>query len=155
MNEETLDLSEFHLTHPPGKPYAVFDPKRDGEYEELSKFLHIAEIEELILKESAQKIEEEGELAPGESSHASRIYGLGEITNPETGSALRIENDANIQVLFQVLLRDGRYTSNWIAFLCQKDGGIEALARDQEPYMERWRKLLELGHQQSSAGDKN
>ena len=47
-----LDLSQFHLClQEDDKPYWIFDPKSDAEYDQLAEFLHIEEIAAKLLTE--------------------------------------------------------------------------------------------------------
>jgi hypothetical protein len=111
MSDDILDLSEFHLTHPLGKLYAVFDPKKDGEIETLEKLLDINAVEERCRQEGMAILEKDQEFDPAVPYHWHRIYSVNLI-------GAQLEGDATIQVLFQIYLKDEHYSKMWIAFLC-------------------------------------
>jgi hypothetical protein len=122
MSDDILDLSEFHLTYPPGKRYAVFDPKKDGECDKLEKLLDIKGLEELCLKEGMAMLgilENVQESDPAVAQHWTRIYNV-------NLTGVKFEGDATVQVLFQIYLKDEHYSKMWIAFLCPP-GSVEQL----------------------------
>jgi hypothetical protein len=142
MSDDIVDLSELHLTHPPGKPYAVFDSQKDGEYAKLKKLLDIAAVEGECRQEGVAILEKDQEFDPAVPYHWHRIYTAGLVG--AQGRSLRLEGDATIHVLFQIYLKDEHYSSIWIAFLCPP-GSVEQLLADQELYAKRCYKTLETG----------
>jgi hypothetical protein len=154
MNEELplLNLSGFHLRQPEGKPYRVFDPAEDGEYERLAEFLHVNEIEDLALKEGYEVIERDGLDPFAEPLDWSRIYAAA--FEDENGNKFTTTTGESVYVFFHVLLKGELYTKIWIAFLCSPEG-YEALEQDQSPYDEKCRQWLEIGHKLPPAGGLN
>jgi len=71
-----LDLSQFHLClQEDDKPYWIFDPKSDAEYDQLAEFLHIEEIAAKLLTEGEAHLKQAGGgLEPGKQADWSRIY---------------------------------------------------------------------------------
>jgi len=151
MNEDILDLSKFHLTRPSGKPYAVFDPRTPREYDKLYELLHIAEVKETILAEALQIVERDN-LDLSEPWQAARIYHLEDMRDAQTDRKLKLKDDAGLYVLMQIMLKEDRYTSLWVGFLCPENG-VEVLAADQQSYFVKSGKYLKLGHQQTKARD--
>jgi hypothetical protein len=143
MSDDIVDLSEFHLTHPPGKPYAVFDPQKDGEFEKLEKLLDVNGVEKLCRQEGVAILEKDQDFDPAVYQHWHRIYAV-DLVGAQ-GRSLRLEGDATIHVLFQIYLKDEHYSKMWIAFLCPP-GSVEQLVADQELYAERCYKTLETAH---------
>jgi hypothetical protein len=138
MSDDILDLSEFHLTYPPGKLYAVFDLKKEGESEKLEKLLDINAVEKRCRQEGMAILEKDPTFDPAAPYHWHRIYAVNLM-------GAQIEGDATIQVLFQIYLKDEYYSKMWIAFLCPP-GSVEQLVADQEPYAERCYKILVTAH---------
>jgi hypothetical protein len=141
-----LDLSEFHLRPQNGaRPYFIFDPKGDAEYEKLAKFLHIDEIALKILTEGQARLEQTGgELEPGERADWSKIYKV-TLSDPETDAELKTEKRETIYVLMVVMDQNGKFTKFWVAFLCSKKN-TKYLFADQDAYHDQVREVLEAGH---------
>ena len=141
-----LDLSAFHLRPQDGdKPYRIFDPKSDAECEKLAKFLHIDEIALKILTEGQARLQQTGgALEPGEKADWSKIYKV-TLSDPETDTELKTEKRETIYVLIVVMVKDGKFTKFWTAFLCSKRNS-KYLFADQAVYHDIVREVLEVGH---------
>jgi len=141
-----LDLSAFHLRPQNGdKPYWIFDPKSDAEYEKLARFLHIDEIALKILTEGQTHLEQTGGgLESGEQADWSKIYKV-KFSDPETNAELKTEKRETIYVLIVVMVKDDKFTKFWAAFLCSKRNS-KYLFADQAAYHDVVREGLEVGH---------
>ena len=130
MSDDIFDLSEFHLTHPSGKPYAMFDPQKDGEFKKLEKLLEIKGVEKLCRQEGVAILEKDQEFDTAVPYHWHPIYTASLVG--AQGRTLRLEGDATVYVLFQIYLKDEHYSSMWMAFICPPGSGVlcRALLQD-------------------------
>lgn len=149
MNDNILDLSGFTVTRPAGKPYGVFDPKNDKEYQRLSDFLHMPEVKETFLKEAVQYSEEQ-KMDPMVTNHLWRIYAPG-LKNAETGVELKTSRGEVVYILFVMLLKAGAFTSTWVAFLCREEE-LDALKADEDSYADECIEWLEYRYTPPSGG---
>jgi len=149
MNDNNLNLLGFTVTRPAGKPYGVFAPESDKEYQCLLEFLHMPEVGETMLKEAVQYSEERG-MDPRDTNYLWRNYRLG-LKNAETGVDLKTSGGEVVHILFVVLLKAGKYTSMWIAFLCREEE-LDALKADQESYADKCIEWYEYQHTPPSGG---
>jgi hypothetical protein len=141
-----LDLSQFHLClQEEDKPYWIFDPKSDVEYEQLEEFLHIDEIAAKLVTEGEAHLEQAGGgLEPGEQADWSRIYKV-TLSDSETDAEIKTEKGETIYVLIVVMVKDGKFTKFWAAFLCSKKNS-KYLFADQAAYHDIVREVLEASH---------
>jgi len=141
-----LDLSAFHLRPQDGdKPYWIFDPISAAEYDQLEEFLHIDEIAAKIVAEGEAHLEQAGGgLEPGEQADWSKIYKV-TLADPETDAELKTEKGETIYVLMAVMVKDGKFTKFWAAFLCSKENS-KYLFADQAAYHDEVREVLKVGH---------
>jgi hypothetical protein len=143
---EYLDLSQFHLClQEDDKAYWIFDPKSDAECDQLAEFLHIEEIAAKLVTEGEAHLEQAGgALEPGEQADWSRIYKL-RLSDSETDTEIKTEKGETIYVLIVVMVKDGKFTQFWTAFLCSKKNS-KYLFADQAAYHDIVREVLEVGH---------
>ena len=141
-----LDLSQFHLClQEDDKPYWIFDPKSDAEYDQLAEFLHIEEIAAKLVTEGEAHLEQAGgTLELGEQADWSRIYKV-TLSDSETDTEIKTEKGETIYVLIVVMVKDGKFTKFWTAFLCSKRNS-KYLFADQAVYHDIVPEVLEVGH---------
>jgi hypothetical protein len=141
-----LDLSQFHLClQEDDKPYWIFDPKSDAEYDQLAEFLHIDEIAAKLATEGEAHLEQAGGgLEPRDQADWSRIYKV-TLSDSETDAEIKTEKGETIYVLIVVMVKDGKFTKFWAAFLCSRKNS-KYLFADQAAYHDIVREVLEACH---------
>jgi len=141
-----LDLSQFHLClQEDDKPYGIFDPKSDAEYDQLAKLLHIDEIAAKLITEGEAHLEQAGGgLEPGEQADWSRIYKV-TLSDSKTAAEIKTKKGEIIYVLIVVMVKEGKFTKFWAAFLCSKKNS-KYLFADQAGYHDIVREVLKASH---------
>lgn len=138
-----IRLSQFRL-HPQeaDRPYLIFDPKTDQEYDRLAKFINIDELEQSILTKGIKQLEAEGRNLhePADWSGIYKVTG----SDPEitaSGPEFKIEKGQSVYVFIAIIMKAGemkagKFTNVWMAFLCA-DKDVESLYADQQALLDR------------------
>jgi hypothetical protein len=93
----------------------------------------VEEIAETILAEGHALLEQEGsELGPAEGVNWSRIYKV-TMADTDSGVELRTEKGESVYVFIAVMVKGGKFSQWWLAFLCSEQNS-EYLFADRVAY---------------------